>query len=183
MKRHILFIQGGGKGAYEVDSKLVASLQRTLGADYEVTYPKMPNEDSPDYESWKGQIKKEIVALDGEMILIGHSVGGYILVKYLSEESPPENPMSGIFLLAAPYPGGDEDWQFEGFSLPEDFGTKLPKDTPIFLYHSQDDRTVPFAHVGLYAKAIPKATLRETKGGHQLHNDLSVVAKDMKENL
>ena len=183
MKRHILFIQGGGKGAYEVDRKLVASLQRTLGADYEVTYPKMPNEDSPDYESWKGQIKKEIVALDGEIILIGHSVGGYMLVKYLSEESQPENPLSGIFLIAAPYPGGDEGWQFAGFSLPEGFGTKLPKDTPIFLYHSQDDRTVPFAHVGLYAKAIPKATLRKTKGGHQLHNDLSVVTKDMKENL
>lgn len=61
MKQQILFIQGGGAGAYEADRKLAASLQDTLGADYDVWYPKMPNEEVPEYELWKTQIEKELV--------------------------------------------------------------------------------------------------------------------------
>ncbi len=43
MKKQVLFIQGGGAGAYEADGKLAASLQEALGAEYEVRYPQMPN--------------------------------------------------------------------------------------------------------------------------------------------
>jgi hypothetical protein len=63
MKQQILFIQGGGEGAYEADGKLVASLRNALGVAYEVLYPQMPNESDPDYGPWKGQIKKELSAL------------------------------------------------------------------------------------------------------------------------
>jgi serine hydrolase len=58
MKKQILFIQGGGEGAYEEDGQLVAYLPNALGAAYEVLYPQMPNESDPDYEPWKVQIKK-----------------------------------------------------------------------------------------------------------------------------
>jgi len=179
MKRHVLFLQGGGNGAHEEDSKLVASLQKELGADYEVEYPRM-HEDAPDYEDWKVQISKEISGLHDEMILVGHSIGGYILIKYLSEEGSPNKAIIGICIIAAPFPGGDENWQFEGFSLPENFGAKLPADAKIYFYHSRDDQSVPFAHVALYSKELPMATVRETIGGHQLNNDLSVVAKDIR---
>jgi uncharacterized protein len=181
VKKQVVFIQGGGAGAYEADGKLLASLRRALRANYEVKYPKMPNEDQPDYDSWGLQINKELAALDGEIILVGHSVGGYILIKYLTEGNVPKKQIIGICLIAAPYPGGDENWQFEGFSLSEDFGTKLPKDAKVFLYHSPDDQIVPFTHMALYAKKLTQATVRQTSGGHQLNNDLSIVAKDLKD--
>jgi predicted alpha/beta hydrolase family esterase len=181
MKRQILFIQGGGTGAHKADNKLVASLQRALGTNYEVRYPKMPNEDAPSYEDWKVQINKEIAALDGELELVGHSVGGYILIKYLCEEGGANRPITGIYIIAAPFPGGDENWQFEGFSLPENFGARLPAEANVYLYQSRDDETVPFAHLSLYGKAIPRAIVRETSGGHQLNDDLSLVAKDIKD--
>jgi predicted alpha/beta hydrolase family esterase len=180
MKRQVLFIQGGGKGAYDADGKLVASLRRALGANYQVNYPEMPDEDDPDYGRWKPQIKKQLDAAGGEIILVGHSLGGYFLIKYLSEEDQPKNPVIGIALIAVPYPGGDEGWHYEGFSLPKDFATRIPKDARIFLYHSRDDRVAPFAHVALYAKELTKATVRETIGGHQLDDDLSVVAEDIR---
>jgi hypothetical protein len=64
--------------------------------------------------------------------------------------------------------------------LPKDFAAKLPQGTPVFLYHSHDDETVPFSHLALYAKILPKATVREIEsGGHQLNNDLTMVAKDI----
>ena len=45
MKKQVLFIQGGGKGAHEADNKLAVSLQDALGDEYNVVYPKMPEED------------------------------------------------------------------------------------------------------------------------------------------
>jgi len=38
-KPTILFIQGGGEGAYEVDKKLTLYLQEALGEIYDIQYP------------------------------------------------------------------------------------------------------------------------------------------------
>lgn len=177
MKKEILFIQGAGEGAYEEDKKLVTSLQDTLGADYEVRDPKMPNEDSPAYKAWKSQIAKELAALNDEMIGVGHSFGASILLKYLSEEDVQQR-ISGIFLIATPY-WGAEDWQVDEYALREGFAARLPE-APIFLYQSRDDEIVPFAHLARYVERLPQATVREFDGrGHQFNNDLSEVARDI----
>jgi uncharacterized protein len=52
MKKRVLFIHGGGEGAYEEDRKLAASLQVALGAAYDVRCPNMPDEDRPVYEAY-----------------------------------------------------------------------------------------------------------------------------------
>lgn len=180
MKKPGLFIQGGGEGAYEEDGKLAASLQDGLGDGYEVVYPRMPNEDSPEYASWKSQIETQLASLEGEVILVGHSLGGSVLLKYLSEEKL-EKPIAGLFLIAPPYWGADDDWQAEAYTLREDFATKLPTIPRIFFYHSRDDEWVPFAHLALYAEKLPQATIREFDGrGHQFKNDLSEVVADIK---
>jgi predicted alpha/beta hydrolase family esterase len=181
VKKQVLFIQGGGEGAYEEDGKLVVSLRNALGDAYEVYYPQMPNESDPNYELWKAQIRKELAVLQGKRILIGHSLGSSFLLKYLAEEKI-EKAIVGIFLMATPYWGGD-GWQYEGYErvvLPEGFASKLPRGAPIFLYHSRDDDIVPFAHLALYAEQLPQATIREFDGrGHQFNNDLSEAASDI----
>src|SRR5436305_8543152 len=85
VRQQILFIQGGGAGAYQVDRQLVVSLRSALGPDYEVLYPKMPRESDPDYQNWKPRIGKEVVRLKDGAILVGHSVGGSFLLKYICE--------------------------------------------------------------------------------------------------
>jgi predicted alpha/beta hydrolase family esterase len=162
----VLFIQGGGEGAYEIDRKLAVSLQNALGAAYHVSYPKMPNEDDPEYRAWKAQISKEHAALGPRTILVGHSAGASVLLRYLAEEKV-DNP--GVFLIAAPY-WGAENWH----------ASQLPKELPIFFYHNRDDEVIPFAHLAMYAKKLPQATIREfDAGGHQFNNDLSKVAADI----
>ena len=179
MKKQILFIQGAGEGAYEEDEKLATSLQNELGIEYHVVYPQMPNEASPEDKAWMTRISKEIASLDGKVILVGHSAGGAVLLKYLLKEKI-DKPIAGIFLLAIPY-WGPEDDEADEYTLHEGFASQLPNGLPIFLYHSRDDEWVPFAHLAIYAEKLPGATIREFDGrGHQFNNDLSEVAADIK---
>jgi predicted alpha/beta hydrolase family esterase len=179
MKRQVLFVHGGGEGAYEKDKELAASLRDALGTAYDVRYPKMPDEDRPEYEAWKDQIAEVLADLDSEVILVGHSLGASILLKYLSEEKA-EKPVAGIFLVAPPY-WGVEDWEVGEYALREDFASRLPEELPVFFYHSRDDEWVPFTHLALYRAKLPQASVHEFDGrGHQLDDDLSEVALDIK---
>ena len=180
MKSQVLFVHGAGQGAHEADKKLAASLEGALGTGHEVRSPKMPNEDSPEVEAWKDRISEELATMDGEVVLVGHSVGAVILLKYLSEEEP-ERPVAGLFLVAAPYVGTG-GWEVEEGALREDFASKLHEGLPVFLYHGCEDEVVPFEHLALYAEALPRATVREFDGrGHQFGEDLSEVARDIQE--
>ena len=179
MKRQVLFIHGGGQGAYEADKELAANLRDELGAAYHVRCPEMPDEESPEYEAWKEKIEQELAALDGEVILVGHSLGALILLKYVYEEEV-EKPVAGLFLVATPYVGTG-GWKFEEDALREDFAAETHLRLPVFLYHSHDDEVVPFAHLALYEAKLPQATIQELEGrGHQSDNDLSEVARDIK---
>ena len=180
MKKPVLFIHGAGEGAFEEDALLVASLRNALNPAYDVRYPKMPEEDSATYADWKAPIERELATLDDEVTLVGHSVGGSVLVKYLSEGQL-DKPVSSLFLLAAPYWGADEFWRWDEARLPDDVAAKLASVPRIFLYSSRDDGTVPFAHLALYAAKLPWATVREFDGrGHQFGNDLAEVAEDIR---
>ena len=179
MNQHVLFVQGGGgKEDYEADAKLVTSLREALGQAYKVHYPLLSNESSPDFGRRK-QIHKEISLIHGEVILVGHSLGASMLLKYFSENEV-KKKVIGIFLISTPFWSGDEDWK-QGLKLREDFPDTLPKNVPIFLYHCRDDEEVPFEHLSIYARKLPQATVREiASGGHQLNNNLSLVANDIK---
>lgn len=125
------------------------------------------------------QISKELDSLDDNAILVGHSAGGAVLLKYLLKEKVAK-PIVGIFLISIPY-WGPEDEEDEEYTLQEGFASRLPKGVPIFLYHSRDDEWVPFAHLGWFTERIPQATVREFDGrGHQFNNDLSEVAAAVK---
>lgn len=180
MSHQVLFIQGGGsEGTHdEWDNNLVESLERELGPDYEIRYPRMPDEADPRFASWKTAIKEQLAALEDGAIVVGHSIGGTILINSLGEESPGLK-LGGVFLLAAPFVGNG-GWPSEDIEPKSDLGARLPARVPVYLYHGNEDETAPFEHVGLYAKAIPQAAVRRLKGrDHQLNNDLSEVARDI----
>jgi len=149
-KGQVLFIHGGGGEAFEGDEALARSLREALGPDFDVEYPEMPDADAPEFGAWSACISQELSALG-----------------------------AGVILIAIPY-WGAVDWKVAEFELREDFPQALPKDVPIFLYHSRDDEVVPFAHLAMYAGRLPHATVREVEDrGHQLGDDLSEVAEDI----
>ncbi len=72
-------------------------------------------------------------------------------------------------------------YDVDDLKLPRGIVAKLSKIPRIFFYHSRDDKIVPFAHLALHAARLPRATIRELDGrGHQLGNDLSDVAADIR---
>lgn len=179
----VVFVQGAGSGAHAEDQALASSLESLLGAGYQVRYPAMPGEDDPDYEQWKRAIARELEAACGDLFLVAHSAGGPMMLRYLAEEQA--RAIAGLFLIAPPYPGPGgwswEDWNMGELLSRAKFTAQVTDATQVFLYHSRDDRVVPFAHLALYAEQFPQATLRKLNGrGHQLANDLTEVARDIR---
>ena len=180
MTTQVLFVQGAGANAHdEWDSKLVQSLKRELGADYTIRYPLMPGEGDPSYAAWKSALLKEFKSLENGAILVGHSVGGAVLLHVLVEKRLPFSP-GALILIAAPYIG-DGGWPSDDIKSRTDFAERMPAPLSVFLYHGTEDQTVPFAHVELYRRVIPQAVVRALNHrDHQLNNDLKEVAQDIR---
>jgi predicted alpha/beta hydrolase family esterase len=177
MTRQILFLQGGGKGVHDAwDDKLVDSLGRELGDAFEIRYPRMPDEDDPSYARWGPAIRREIAALGDRAIVVGHSVGGTLLIRSLAEQ-PPGVRLGAIVLVATPFVG-DGGWPDQEFQMPSDLGARLPEGVPVHLFHGLEDDTAASVHADLYARVIPQAQVHLLPGrDHQLGNDLGEVAE------
>jgi predicted alpha/beta hydrolase family esterase len=162
------------------DMKLVESLERELGSDYDIHYPRMPEEDDPKFNRWKLMLRKELDKLGDEAILVGHSIGATILIYSLAE-NPPQRPPAGIFLVSMPFIG-KEGWPSDEIRPEPNLGGKLPARSAVYLYHGSADEIVPERHAELNANAILQAVVRQLPGrDHQLNNDMSEVAADIRE--
>jgi uncharacterized protein len=173
MKTQILIIHGGNTFSNRADyirylrtknlsldlirkQDWKVSLQEKLGDDFDVLLPQMPNKNDSRYEDWKLWFERIVELLDDEVILIGHSLGGIFLAKYLSE-NPFKKKIVATFLLAAPFKLMDpvEDWL-----LPDSLSKFEEQAGKIFIYQSKDDQVVPFEESEKYKKAIPSAVPR-----------------------
>lgn len=127
--------------------------QRLRG--WEVLLPSMPNNANAQYDEWALYFSKLLPMLRPDAILIGHSLGGIFLAKYLSENVP-KTPFAKLVLVAAPY---DEEAHESLGAFKLSSVKKLSKAaSEIHLMHSQDDPVVPFSELGQYRKDLPDAT-------------------------
>ena len=179
MTKQVLFIHSGGtQGIRQGSSYLVTYLRTMLGSDYHVLSPDMPEPEHPEYRHWKNELDRDMALLRNDVILVGHSLGGSVLLKYLSEHPFPK-PIAGLFIVAAPF-WGLEHWDVDEYCLLDDFQQYLPPMNRIVLYHSRDDSVVPFSHLKTYAAKLPWATIRETRGQHLFLHGLPELITDIK---
>ena len=176
-KRQVLFIQGAGADTHDRwDDKLVDSLQQGLGDGYEIRYPRMPDEDDPSVAAWSQAIRRSVADLDDGAVVVGHSVGGAILVHVLAQQLPAPQ-LATLVLIATPFVG-DGGSPPDDFELPTDLGTRLAGSLSVHVVHGLADDTVPPSHADLYARAIPRARLHLVPGrDHQMGDDLGEVAE------
>lgn len=179
--KQVLFIHSAGpQGEHEGSTGLLQYLEEQLESDFQVIAPKMPDPDDPHYLPWKDVLKKEIEALDDGAILAGHSIGGSVLFKFLSEE-PPEKPFAKVITIAAPFWGINSQWTIEDFMLEENFGSHHSQLPEVVLFHSIGDAIVPFNHSEKYLEKLPEAVLKELSGSdHLFMEGLKELAEEIR---
>lgn len=134
--------------------------------EYEIVYPKMPNSKNAQYAEWKLWFEKLFELFSEEVVLIGHSLGGIFLAKYLSENNFP-NKISSLHLVAAPYDTEIIKDSLGTFTLSDTVDKISTKVNNIFLYQSKDDRAVAYEDVLKYKRDLPNAKLIEFENrGH-----------------
>jgi predicted alpha/beta hydrolase family esterase len=135
------------------------NLPADLGAEYEVFLPRFPHPHNAKYAEWKKEFEKLFPMLRDGVILVGHSLGGIFLAKYLSEETFPRK-IRAVFLVAAVYDSdgeGTQERKIVQFALPPSLEL-LEKQAPeIFLYHSTDDPVVSFNELAKFQEKLPHA--------------------------
>src|SRR5512132_1197206 len=98
--KDVLFLQGAGEGVHaHWDSHLVESLRRELGPEYDVRYPPMPTEADPTMVSWRPVLERELASLRPGAVVVGHSVGGTLLIHVLAD-SASMTALDAVVLLA-----------------------------------------------------------------------------------
>ena len=180
MKKQVLFISGGDSfSKYEdflqdLRTRTIRSLpskestkfwtetlEEDLGDDYELFRPAMPNKQNAKYEEWKIWFERHFEYLHDDVVLIGWSLGGMFLTKYLSEKTFPLK-IKALYLLGAPCgscadEGGNDCGSFQ--YLPETLHKIYEQVKDISIMHSKDDFVVPYEHAFLYKKHLNKASL------------------------
>ena len=138
------------------------SLRDGLGSEYDVYMPSMPNKQNARYAEWKVWFERYLALVSGEVILIGWSLGGMFLAKYLSEKTPTVK-VTALYLLAAPsgeFTSDPKDGDCVDFTFAATawatVGQKVPE---IHVWHSEDDFVVPVAEANWYKKYLPAAEL------------------------
>jgi predicted alpha/beta hydrolase family esterase len=142
--------------------------KQNLGHNFDIIKPRMPLQDNAKYTEWKIHFEKYIPYLKNNLILIGSSLGGIFLAKYLSENKFPKKILS-TFLIAPPYdntlPGED---LVGGFRLKSDLSLLEKNSKNLYLMFSKDDETVPISHAEKFRKKLKNANfiIYESKNGH-----------------
>jgi uncharacterized protein len=131
------------------------TLTQNLGDNFDVLLPRMPNGTNARYEEWKLWFERIIPFFTKNVILIGHSLGGIFLAKYLSENNLSKK-IKATILIAAPFDDANGE-SLVDFKLPPTLTKFAENGGMIFLFHSKDDSTVPFEQLAKYKKALPNA--------------------------
>jgi uncharacterized protein len=165
MARSILVIHGAGEPRRRRGKVYWEPLLGdSLGRGYRILAPRMPRPEHPRYWTWARRID-ELLRSRRRPILVGHSFGASVLLKYLAE-TVRRPAVAGLFLLATPFWGPD----FPEFALPPDSGERLRDLSPVYLYHSRDDSEVPFEHLECYRRLLPHDIVRALDGlGHEFN--------------
>ncbi len=197
MKKQVIFIHGGETfdtydnyveflESYELDidkakeKRWKESLGEDLGSEFQVISPIMPSAYNSKYKEWKIWFEKIFPFLEDDVVIIGHSLSGIFVAKYLAENDFPKKILA-TYLIAAPFDDKDSDYSLADFALPKDLDRFEKQSDKIFIYQSEDDPVVPFVDLEKYEEALPSAKKVVFKDrGHFMQEEFPELIQDIK---
>lgn len=133
-------------------------LQEDLGDDFQVLAPSMPNSTNANYDEWSIWFGRIAEVVNDNIILVGHSMGGIFLAKYLSEHDFPKKIRATI-LVAAPYEDETHE-DLASFKITGGLEKFAGQGGEVIFYHGTDD-IVPLSELEQYKKSLPQAEMHE----------------------
>jgi len=198
MKKQIVVIHGGDSfdtheeyisflKSFEIDSlkyftgnNWKTTLQERLGSDFEVILPRMPNPFDARYAEWKIWFDKLVPFLNDGVVLVGHSLGGIFLAKYLSENEF-QKIVTATILISAPFDGEGDEESLVDFTLPSSLELFGKQGGKIIIYHSKDDTSVLPIQCEKYKKALPNAHIMMPEDrGHFTQEEFPELVQNIK---
>lgn len=164
-------------------------LDQKLKGLVEIIRPKMPLKENARYEDWKIYFERYIPLLKDKIILVGNSLGGIFLAKYLSEHKFPKKILA-IYLICPPFDNSIKGEELVGgFKLKNDLSLLEKNCKNINLLFSANDPIVPPAQAKKYAKKLKKANIviyKHIKGHFEIAKFpeiIKMIKQDKKNNL
>lgn len=143
-------------------------LHEALGKKFEIIQPRMPSADNAHYKEWVIHFERYLPFLHDGVVLMGLSLGGVFLAKYLSRKNFPVR-ISKVILVAPPFDNSlpDEDL-VNGFTLRGDLSKIERNCKDINFFFSPHDDVVPIEHCYKYVRKLPNAqfNIMENIEGH-----------------
>ena len=143
-------------------------LDGKLGKGFDIIRPRMPLQDDAKYADRKIFFERHFPYFRNDIILIGSSLGGIFLAKYLSENEFPKK-IKATFMICPPFDGSliGEDL-VGGFKLGNDLSLIEKNSKKTYLMFSKDDPSVPVSHAEKYRKKLRNSEIiiYESKNGH-----------------
>lgn len=143
-------------------------LDNQLNKNFEIIRPRMPLGENAKYSDWKIYFERHIPYLRDGIILVGESLGGIFLAKYLSEHKFPKKILS-TYLVCPPFDNTTigEDL-VGGFNLKSNLSLIEKNSKNLYLIFSKDDNSVPVSHAKKYGQKLKKAKIiiYKSKNGH-----------------
>ena len=160
-----------------------AYLDKKLGKDFEIIRLSMPLKEDAKYNEWKIHFERHFPYLRNNIILVGSSLGGIFLAKYLSENKFPKKILS-VYLICHPFDNtikGDD--LVGGFKLKLDLSMIEKNSKKINLLFSKDDDIVPISHAKKYKSKLrnAKIVIYKSKNGHFKISKFPEIVKMIKE--
>ncbi len=143
-------------------------LEKSLGRKFEIIAPRMPLQDNAKYRDWKIIFERYVPILGSNFILIGSSLGGVFLAKYLSENKLPRKALAA-YLVCPPFDNTlPEEDLVGGFKLKVNLSLIEKNCRNLHLLFSKDDDIVPVSQAEKYRKKLKNAhiVVYKSKNGH-----------------
>ncbi len=145
-----------------------AYLEEKLGKEFEIIRLRMPLAENAQYEEWKIHFERFVPLMEKDVILIGNSLSGIFLAKYLSEQKI-EKQILSTYLVCPPFDNTLEGEDLvNGFKLKSDISLLEKNSKNLYLLFSEDDDVVPVSHADKYGEKLTTAKIIKfkSKNGH-----------------
>lgn len=176
--KHIVFVHSAGVQSETGGSNPLIRKTKEKTSDYIWHAKEYPRDAGQIYDNWVKVLIESLneVPTNEPVILIGHSFGGTVITKYLTENKV-QHQIEKIILIGSPFFGCDEK-----FSDTQNMITgTLQVAAPLYHIQSVDDDRVNIKHQDCWKEAFPEIQLiTEQHGKHEFHDGIAALNNILK---